>query len=122
MSKIFLNRNRVSLGQFTPEEIAAGLKSGKFLPTDLAWKEGMEGWQPLSTFTDLATLADTLPTPPPFESAPVLTEADLPPLPSWEQKEKSGRWRHWARASRKSCSVPWKLCENEKGREGLGGP
>jgi len=53
MSRIHLNRDRQSLGQFTPEEVAEGLRSGRFLPTDLAWREGMETWQPLSTFTDL---------------------------------------------------------------------
>ncbi len=48
-----INRNRQSLGQFSDEEVAEGLLSGKFLPSDLAWREGMDAWQPLSAFTDL---------------------------------------------------------------------
>ena len=50
MKTIFISRNREQLGQFSEEEVRAGLQNGRFLPTDLAWKEGMEEWQPLSTF------------------------------------------------------------------------
>ena len=53
MAIIFVNRNTQSLGQFTEQEISNGLQSGQFFPEDLGWKEGMETWQPLSTFTDL---------------------------------------------------------------------
>lgn len=53
MAIIHINRNRESLGKFTDQEVSDGLKSGRFLPTDLAWKEPMPSWQPLSTFTDL---------------------------------------------------------------------
>lgn len=64
MSRIHINRNRQNLGQFSPEEVAVGLRSGRFFPTDLAWREGMETWLPLSTFTDL-------PEPPAEEEVPV---------------------------------------------------
>lgn len=53
MRMIFVNRDRRSLGQFTEQEVSNGLNSGQFLPDDLAWQEGMETWQPLSTFTHL---------------------------------------------------------------------
>ncbi|MDX2081179.1 MAG: YIP1 family protein [Terrimicrobiaceae bacterium] len=53
MGMIFINRNRQSLGQFTEQEVADGLQSGRFLPDDLAWQEPMESWQPLSTFNNL---------------------------------------------------------------------
>lgn len=53
MAMIHINRNRENLGKFTDQEVADGLKSGRFLPTDLAWQEPMPTWQPLSTFTDL---------------------------------------------------------------------
>ena len=62
MGMIFINRDRTSLGQFTEQEVSNALGSGEILPTDLAWKEGMETWQPLSTFTDL---------PDPTSAAPV---------------------------------------------------
>jgi len=53
MAMIHINRNRENLGKFNDQEVADGLKSGRFLPTDLAWQEPMPTWQPLSTFTDL---------------------------------------------------------------------
>ena len=53
MAMIHINRNRENLGKFTDQEVADGLKTGRFLPTDLAWREPMPTWQPLSTFNDL---------------------------------------------------------------------
>lgn len=50
---IHINRDRKTLGKFNEQEVADGLKSGKFLPTDLAWRDPMPTWEPLSTFTDL---------------------------------------------------------------------
>ncbi len=71
---VFVNRDRQSLGQFTEQEISNGLQSGQFFPADLAWKEGMETWQPLSTFADLPPPGVVIPAvhsaPPAAESAP----------------------------------------------------
>jgi len=53
MGMIFVNRDRESLGQFTEQEISNALNSGKLLPGDLAWQEGMDSWQPLSSFENL---------------------------------------------------------------------
>lgn len=53
MAMIHVNRNRETLGKFTDQEVADGLESGRFLPGDLAWKDPMPSWQPLSAFTDL---------------------------------------------------------------------
>jgi len=53
MAMIHINRNRENIGKFHEQEVADGLKSGRFLPTDLAWREPMTTWEPLSTFTDL---------------------------------------------------------------------
>lgn len=65
MAMIFVNRDRQSLGQFTEQDISNGLADGRFLPDDLAWKEGMEAWQPLSAFTDLPPAGATPPAAPP---------------------------------------------------------
>jgi hypothetical protein len=62
MAMIFVNRDRQSLGQFTEQEVSNGLESGRFLPDDLGWQEGMESWQPLSSLANL---------PPPGAEAPV---------------------------------------------------
>jgi hypothetical protein len=37
-------------GPHAEEDIRQKLTSGDFLPTDLAWKEGMKKWEPLSSF------------------------------------------------------------------------
>lgn len=93
MSKIHLNRAQQNLGEFTPEEVTEGLRSGRFLPSDLAWREGMETWQPLSTFSLPAESVPPLPpvaqTPVAEPSAPqaVIPEAVQPSqvAPSWER-------------------------------------
>lgn len=45
--KFHLNRGGQSLGQFTPEEVLAGYKEGRFVASDLAWRDGMASWEPL---------------------------------------------------------------------------
>jgi hypothetical protein len=86
MSRIHLNRDRQNLGQFTPEEVAEGLLSGRFLPTDLAWREGMDTWQPLSTFTDLPEPGEI--EPPTLAPGTPLSELPKAPLsPAWERTE-----------------------------------
>lgn len=71
-----INRNRQSLGQFSDEDVAEGLRSGKFFPTDLAWREGMDSWQPLSSFADLPQVPDVA-------GVPEAVAAAV--LPAWEQ-------------------------------------
>jgi len=77
---IHINRNRQSLGQFTEQEVADGLQSGKFLADDLAWRQGMDSWQPLSTFTDLASVPDHA-----AVLASVAAKTEI--LPTWERPE-----------------------------------
>ena len=40
-------RDGQQLGQFSEEEIRSGLFEGRYLPTDVAWTEGMSDWRPL---------------------------------------------------------------------------
>lgn len=42
-----LARDGKQIGQFSEEEIRSGLFEGRYLPTDVAWAEGMAQWQPL---------------------------------------------------------------------------
>lgn len=81
--KIHLNRSGQSLGQFTPEEVRTGFLEGKFTGTDLAWRDGMPSWRPLSEVID--------------EIAPELVdEGAAPPLPAiqsglpWEHRSETG--------------------------------
>ncbi len=85
MGRIHLNRNRQPLGQFSPEEVADGLKTGEFLPTDLAWQEPMEAWKPLAEFTDLPEPAPML-VPPPMPAFEPTAPAG-PAEPAWERRE-----------------------------------
>jgi hypothetical protein len=79
MGSIHINRNRQNLGQYSDQDVADGLQSGKFLPDDLAWQEPMESWQPLSAFTNLPPASEILPQPPPlFSVPPAFAESDAP--------------------------------------------
>jgi hypothetical protein len=86
MNMIHVNRDRQNLGQFTPEDISAGLASGQLLPTDLGWREGMDGWKPLSTFSDLPAAGELVP--PTLAPGSPLPETEMQPAvisPAWER-------------------------------------
>jgi hypothetical protein len=50
--QIHVARNSAQLGIFSSEEIVAGLQSGRFLATDLAWRDGLSGWSPLGDWAE----------------------------------------------------------------------
>ena len=54
--QIHVARPPNQLGVFSQEEVAAGLQSGRFLPTDQAWRDGMSAWTPLSQWAEFAGL------------------------------------------------------------------
>ncbi|MBV9491695.1 MAG: YIP1 family protein [Verrucomicrobia bacterium] len=100
--KIWINRAGQNLGTFTLEEVQRGLDQGQFVPSDLAWQEGMASWKPLADFPGLR-LPPPEPLPPPV--AAVRPEGDgdtavaVPTTldgsaPSWER----GREIGWVRA------------------------
>lgn len=85
--KVHLNRAGQSLGQFTPEEVRAGFKDGKFNASDLAWRDGMPMWKPLGEVIDEIapeTGAETETAQPPVLALAV--EAGIP----WEQRAQRG--------------------------------
>src|SRR5689334_7868708 len=55
MAMIHVNRGATSLGAFPEEQVRESIRSGRFLPSDLGWKEGMANWQPLSQFTEFTS-------------------------------------------------------------------
>ena len=89
MAMIHVNRGATSLGVFSEEEVREGLRTGRFAPTDIGWREGMANWQPLSQFTELAGV---IPTAPPLQSgAPSISgppgqRSGLP----WDHREERG--------------------------------
>jgi hypothetical protein len=89
MAMIHVNRGATSLGAFSEEEVREGLRTGRFVPTDIGWREGMADWQPLSQFPELGA---TAPAAPPAQiSAGATSEGTVPRggLP-WEHREERG--------------------------------
>ena len=72
---IHVNRGATSLGAFSEEQVREGLRTGRFAPTDIGWREGMATWQPLSQFPELGVTAPTAP------PAQVGAAATLEPAP-----------------------------------------
>src|SRR6266478_4221703 len=61
MAMIHVNRGATSLGVFSEEEVREGLRTGRFAPADIGWREGMATWQPLSQFPELGAVAPAAP-------------------------------------------------------------
>lgn len=88
MSKIHIGRGGDQLGEFTEDEVKAKLASGEFLSTDLWWKEGMEEWQPLSSFQVRSSVPSV-----PVQQTTMEIEPEADGLP-WENKN-LGFWARW---------------------------
>ena len=113
--KIHLNRGGQSLGQFTPDEIRAGYTEGKFTGTDLAWRDGMATWRPLSEVIDeLAPPAGSAETPP----LPVVASGSLP----WEKRAETGFWTSLFETIRMVLLEPKAAFATMKQTGGLGAP
>jgi hypothetical protein len=50
--QIHIARHSVQLGVFAPEDVVAGLSSGRFHAPDLAWRDGMQTWTPLGDWPE----------------------------------------------------------------------
>jgi hypothetical protein len=94
MAMIHVNRGAASLGAFPEQQVREGIRAGRFLRSDLGWKEGMTNWQPLSQFTeftgDFATVA-------PAEAAPPQTPAATPASAATSTSASSGSGLPWER-------------------------
>jgi len=98
MGPIHIARDGAKLGSFSQEEISEGLRTGKFLLTDLGWQNGMADWRPLAEFSlgpaaagpgvEVPQPATTLAAAPQVAShaAPGGEEVGLP----WEHREQLG--------------------------------
>ncbi len=99
MATIHVNRGATNLGVFSEEEVREGLSTGRFLPNDLGWSEGMPSWKQLSQFPEFAAgpAPSAAPTQPAGEStitpAAVGSTSESPVgrtgLP-WEHREERG--------------------------------
>jgi hypothetical protein len=84
--QIHVARPPTQLGVFSQEEVAAGLQSGRFLPTDQGWREGMSAWTPLSQWEEFSPLG--------IPSAPseFVPAASAQPMPAWERGASIGNY------------------------------
>jgi hypothetical protein len=102
MTTIYIARGQNQLGKFSPQEVADGLQSGRFLPSDLAWSEGMSSWVKLADFSGLPRATGEAVSPPLQQGFPYALEPlPVDPLatmdgdrsglePAWEKRETKG--------------------------------
>lgn len=79
--QIHVARNSAQLGIFSSDEIVAGLQSGRFVASDLAWRDGMATWSPLSDWSEFRGVG----VPPPPSAQPAELGEVAPAMPSWER-------------------------------------
>jgi hypothetical protein len=82
--QIHVARNSAQLGIFAPEDIIAGLQSGRFLASDLAWRDGMPAWTPLGDWSEFRGVG--VPASPGSMAAEPVAASTIP----WEQGKSLG--------------------------------
>jgi hypothetical protein len=120
MAMIHLNRGVTSLGAFSEEEVREGLRTGRFAPNDLGWREGMANWQPLSQFPELGAAAAARPT---QIGAGATSEAAAPRsgLP-WDERRTKGLFNAFIETLQTVLSKPVATFTAMKREGGLGEP
>jgi hypothetical protein len=83
--QIHVARNSAQLGVFSSEEVVAGLSSGRFLASDLAWRDGMAAWMPLGDWPEFRGAG----VPPPSPGVPAAAAPISSSIP-WEQGKSAG--------------------------------
>ena len=118
---IHVNRGATSLGAFSEEEVREGLRTGRFVLTDIGWREGMANWQPLSQFPELGTAA---PAAPPAQTAAAATSEVAAPrsgLP-WEHRRERGLFNAFVETLVMVLTKPGEAFTIMKREGGLGEP
>jgi hypothetical protein len=121
MAMIHVNRGATSLGAFSEEEVREGLRTGRFVPTDIGWREGMANWQPLSQFPELGAAA---PAAPPAQadasatSEAATTRSGLP----WEHRQERGLFNAFVETLVLVLTKPGEAFTVMKREGGLGEP
>jgi hypothetical protein len=121
MAMIHVTRGATSLGTFSEEDVREGLRTGRFLSTDLGWREGMASWQPLSQFEEFRETAP--PSPPLQPVAPLSPEASAPRsgLP-WDERQTKGLVNAFIETLQMVLSKPVVAFTAMKREGGLGEP
>jgi hypothetical protein len=132
MAMIHVNRGATSLGAFPEEQVREGIRAGRFLPSDLGWREGMASWQPLSKFADFtddiaAAPAASAP-PPQTPTAPAMiaptagsTSAPRSGLP-WDERHSKGLFQGFIETLQMVLTRPSEAFTAMQREGGLGEP
>jgi hypothetical protein len=83
--QIHVARQQKQLGVFAPEDILAGLTSGRFLASDLAWREGMAAWTPLGEWAEFRGAGAPPPSPGALSREAGQADPAAHAMPSWER-------------------------------------
>lgn len=94
MGTIHVARDGAKLGEFSLEEIRAGLTTGQFRPTDLGWQSGMPDWRPLREFVAAATPGDGA-APPTLLAVSGVSAASAGAGLPWEHRAQLGFVKAW---------------------------
>jgi hypothetical protein len=131
MAMIHVNRGATSLGAFPEEQVREGIRAGRFLPSDLGWKEGMASWQPLSQFAEFADdfAASPAPSAPPqAPTAPAMTvpsagstSAPRTGLP-WDERHSKGLFQGFIETLQMVLTRPSEAFTAMRREGGLGEP
>jgi hypothetical protein len=121
MAMIHVNRGATSLGVFSEEEVREGLRTGRFVPTDIGWREGMANWQPLSQFPELGAPAPAaLPTQ--MGAGPTSEAAALRSGLPWEHRQERGFFNAFVETLVMVLTKPGEAFAVMKREGGLGEP
>ena len=95
MATFHINRSGTSLGTFSEEDVRAGLRSGRFVGTDLGWRDGMANWQPLAQISEFAQAISAAGAAVPPQagspgSIPAVTAAGARSGLPWDERQQKG--------------------------------
>jgi hypothetical protein len=132
MAMIHVNRGATSLGAFPEEQVREGIRAGRFLASDLGWREGMSSWQPLSQFTEFAGDIGAAPAssapPPQAPAAPAMiapsagsTTAARSGLP-WDERHTKGLFSAFIETLQMVLTRPSEAFTAMRREGGLGEP
>ena len=121
MAMIHVNRGATSLGVFSEAEVRESLRTGRFAPTDIGWREGMANWQPLSQF---AELAGATPAAPPLQTGAASISAPAAPLSGlpWDHRQERGFFNAFIETLVMILTKPGEAFTAMKREGGLGEP
>jgi hypothetical protein len=133
MAMIHVARGANTLGTFSEEEVRDGLRSGRFMGSDLGWREGMGNWQPLSQFPEFASEAGAEPgaaPPPPPATSTIMpsTAGPSPQMPAaraglpWDERDQRGWFTAFIETLQMVLTRPDFAFRSMKTEGGLAGP